>query len=387
MKAHDKAPQRIVHTPARSLAIRSAALVSRGLRDLARDSNWLLKKVFTGRASHLAISATGLVCGISASVSDGNARVVLYDVESAVPRLELGFPKQVHTCTVDSPARFAWSPTSRYLAAAWEGWQPTVHLFDTHGRTFLGEFGEFRNFPKHLAWSDTGKNFCVATPGGRKAALRLWKTARHEMPISGTPMSRAGVPHWTEPQSFGEGLTEEGAFLGYGRSVFSPDEKSLATVAEIQGDWADDLIMLFDAPMLRRRSELQVRGHITDLAWTFDGQNIVYCAAGQAYLLPTGKMEPKPLPFGAELSACHPHLPLCACFSSWLKNSAKGRLFVADLRHLTVFDEYPVEGVSDLRWNLDGSKAYAITEDGLAYIYDPPLIGEPCSGESLSFQE
>jgi hypothetical protein len=62
------------------------------------------------------------------------------------------------------------------------------------------------------------------------------------------------------------------------------------------------------------------------------------------------------------------------CFSSWLKNSAKGRLFLADLSKPNVFDEYPAEGVVDLRWSLDGSKAYAVTQDGLAYVYDPPLI-------------
>ncbi len=80
------------------------------------------------------------------------------------------------------------------------------------------------------------------------------------------------------------------------------------------------------------------------------------------------------LPFGAELCAVHPHLPLCLCFSSWLKNSAKGRLFLVDLNRLAVFDEYAAEGVVNLRWSLDGSKAYAVTADGLAYIYEPPLL-------------
>ena len=38
----------IVHTRSQSLAVRSAApLVARGLRDLARDSNWLVRKLFS----------------------------------------------------------------------------------------------------------------------------------------------------------------------------------------------------------------------------------------------------------------------------------------------------------------------------------------------------
>jgi WD40 repeat protein len=374
MKTHEKPVQKIVHAPAQSLAVRSAALVSRGLRDLARDSNWLVKKVFAGRASHLAISGTGQVCGITSETSKGAAHLVLYDIESTAPELALAVPKQSHACPADSPARFAWSPTSRYMAAAWEGWQLTIHLFDMHGKAFLGEFGEYKNFPKFLVWSETGKYFGVTAPAGKKVALWLWKAARHGMPISGASMSRVGAPHGIEPQSFGEGFAEEGAFLGYGRCAFSPDETSLATVAEIQGEWADDLIVIFDVPTLRKRDLLQVQGHITDLTWAPDNQQIIYCAAGQAYRLPLARMEFETLPFGAELCACHPHLPLCVCFSAWLKNSAKGRLFLVDLNDLAILDEYPAEGVVDLRWNLDGSKAYAITQDGLAYIYDPPLI-------------
>lgn len=374
MKTHEKPGQKIVHAPAQSLAVRSAALVSRGLRDLARDSNWLVKKVFAGRVSYLAISGTGQVCGVSQGASNGAARVVLYEMESIAPELTLAVPKHAHTCKADSPARFVWSPASRYLAAAWDGWQPAIHLFDMRGKTFLGEFGEYKELPKFLAWSETGKYFGVAAPAGKRTELRLWKTARHEMPISGAPVSHAGTPHGIEPQSFGEGFSEESAFLGYGRCAFSSDEKSLASVAEIQGEWADDLIAIFDVPTLRKRDVLQAQGHITDLAWAHDSKQIIYCAAGQAYRLPLNRIDFETLPFGAELCACHPHLPLCVCFSAWLKNSAKGRLFLVDLSQLTIVDEYPAEGVVDLRWNLDGSKAYAITQDGLAYIYDPPLI-------------
>jgi hypothetical protein len=145
-------------------------------------------------------------------------------------------------------------------------------------------------------------------------------------------------------------------------------------VVEIEGDWADDSILLLDAPALQNQCAFGAQGHITDLTWTPDSRQIVYCAAGQAYRLEVESMFFEPLPFGAELCVCHPHLPLCVCFSSWLKNSAKGRLFLADLSRQTVFDEYAAEGVVDLRWSLDGSKAYAVTRDGMAYIYEPPLI-------------
>lgn len=367
-------PRQIVPAPSQALAVRSAALVARGLRDLARDSNWLIKKLFTGRSPQLALSPTGQVCAVSPPARQGLQRVVLYDVELSVPTMALSVPEESAGGSPDSPAAFAWSPTARYLAAAWGAWRAKLYLFDLHGKMSLGSFGEFREFPKFLTWSDTGNFFAAAASGGKASSLRMWEVDTVGVPLGSAPVSEAGAPDWIEPQTYGEDFAEEGAFRGYGKTSFSPDEHSLATVLEIAGEWADDSIVLMDLPTLRKQNSLQAQGHITDLTWTPDSQQIVFCAAGQAYRLATDTMEFEPLPFGAEHCACHPHLPLCVCFSSWLKNSAKGRLFLVDLRGHTVFDEYAAEGVVDLRWSLDGSKAYAVTQDGLAYIYEPPLI-------------
>jgi len=374
--------KQIVPAGSQALAVRSSALVVRGLRDLARDSNWLIKKVFTGRSPHLAISPAGQLSAISPQVQHaarhGQPRVVLYDVELSVPTLALSVPGELPASASDSPAAFAWSPTAHYLVAAWSAWQPQLHCFDLHVKMLLGTFGEFRDFPHSIGWSDTGKYFAAASAGGKAASLRLWHADRdaaaHHGPFAGPPANEVGVPNSIEPQQYGEEFAEEGAFGGYGRIAFSPDEHSIAAVVEIQGDWADDSIALFDVPTLQNQRAFGAQGHITDLTWTPDSRQIIYCAAGQAYRLEVGTMFFEPLPFGAELCVCHPQLPLCVCFSSWLKNSAKGRLFLADLNRQTVFDEYAAEGVMDLRWSLDGSKAYAVTRDGMAYIYEPPLI-------------
>ena len=374
--------KQIVPAASQALAVRSSALVVRGLRDLARDSNWLIKKVFAGRSPHLAISPAGQLSAITPQVQHGarlgHQRVVLYDIELSVPTLALSVPGEVSAPAADSPAAFAWSPTARYLVGAWSAWQPQLHCFDLHGKMLLGTFGEYRQFPHSIGWSDTGKFFAAATSGGKAASLRLWQasrdTAAQHGPFAGAPAGEVGVPNSIEPQQYGDEFAEEGAFRGFGRIAFSPREHLLAAVVEIQGDWADDSIVLFDAPRLQNQIAFGAQGHITDLTWTPDSRDIVYCAAGQAYRLEVESMFFEPLPFGAELCVCHPHLPLCVCFSSWLKNSAKGRLFLTDLSRQTVFDEYPAEGVVDLRWSLDGSKAYAVTRDGMAYIYEPPLI-------------
>jgi hypothetical protein len=380
------ATRAIVPAGQQGLAVRSAALVARGLRDLTRDSNWIVKKIFSGHTSSLAISGMGHVCFVSRQFQRGGQyrtedfgqRVVLYDMEMNIPMIALSVPNEIAVGTQDLTAAFVWSPTARYLVACWGGWQPALHSFDLHGKMLLGTFGEFGMIPRCLAWSVGEKYFVEACSGGKQASLRLWRVRDDGMspkgPLSGQPTSELGVPGWLERQTYESEFGEEGAFGGYGRAVFSPDEKTLASVIEIHGDWADDSIALLALPTLKKQNAFQAQGHITDLCWTHDGRRIIYCAAGQAYCLEIETMNFEPLPFGAELCVCHPHLPLCICYSSWLKNSAKGRLFLVDLHRMEVIDEYAAEGVVILRWNVDGSKAYAATQSGMAYIYEPTLL-------------
>jgi WD40 repeat protein len=372
--------QQIVPTASRGLAVRSAALVVRGLRDMARDSNWLIKKVFPGSTPRLAISATGAVSLIAPPDHGGSQRVVLYDIDRTGPTLALAVPQEAAgsaagvAAAQDFAAAFAWSTSARHLVAAWGAWQAALHIFDLQGKILLGTFGEFKNFPACLVWSGSGNFFAAASAGGKGASLRLWAAQAGAFPVAPSPTPDRGMPDGFERQTYEAEFGEEGAFGGYGRTAFSPDEKILASVIEIRGDWADDSIVLADVPALRTQNVFQAQGHITDLTWTPDSRQIIYCAAGQAYSLDVESLAFEPLPFGAELCVCHPHLPLCICYSSWLKNSAKGRLFIVDLNRQAMFDDYAAEGIVDLRWSVDGSKAYAMTRDGMAYIYEPPLI-------------
>jgi hypothetical protein len=392
METREKSPaMQMVPAGSQALAVRSAAIVARGLRDLARESNWLVEKVFSGRSSNLSISPAGLVCALSPLVRHGSERVALYDIERGVPSLALAVPGEPGNCPLGMPAAFAWSPAARYLVAAWGAWRPELHVFDLQGKTFLGAFGEFSNFPSRLAWSDAGNYLASAASGGREAGLRLWSVdskSRGAMPFAGgkpAELSIAGCSSWPEWQkldgpdmdapadaSFDE--ADGGALSGFGRCAFSPSERTLASVVEVEGEWADDSIAFLGVPELARQNVFHAQGHITDLAWACDSRRVVYCSAGQASIVAANTLDFAPLPFGAELCACHPHLPLGLFFSSWLKNSAKGRLFLADLNRHAVFDEYAAEDVVDLRWSLDGTKAYAVTSAGLAYIYEPAIL-------------
>lgn len=390
MPASEKSTQQIVPAPAQAVMLRSAALVARGLRDLSRESNWLVKKAFSGRVSQLSVSPAGVVCAVSPLVRHGAESVALYDVELGVPLLALSIPGARGDSAAGQPAAFAWSPTGRHLVAAWGGWPRALHAFDLNAKMYLGAFGEFEALPSALVWSEPGNYFCASSSGSADARVPLWEASAKNadaMPFAAAPESELTLAACSEWREWSESvatadddgaaesdLSDGAAVAGFGRAAFSPDEGSLACVVEIEGEWADDSIAILEVPSLRKQSVFHGQGHITDLSWTYDSRQIIFCSAGQASRLAADTMEPEPLPFGAELCACHPQLPICVCFSSWLKNSAKGRLFLVDLKRLKIFDEYAAEGVADLRWSADGTKAYAVTSDGLAYLYEPPLL-------------
>jgi WD40 repeat protein len=259
--------------------------------------------------------------------------------------------------------------------AAVDAWERELHLVDLENGGTLDRFGKFSICPSSLAWSDAGSFLAAASSGGDTASLGIWNAAHGNVPLTDSPDISIGALHEYESQTGELGTADDdGAFSGYGRMAFSPDEKSLAVVLEFNGDWADDSILVTDAPRLSGRNIFPAHGHITDLSWSPDNQQLIYCAGGQAYSLPVRSGASQELPFAAELCVCHPFAPICVCYSSWLKNSADGRLRVFDFNRQEILDECAAEGIVALRWSGNGSKAYALTTDGFAYIYESPIF-------------
>lgn len=376
METIEKAPAGLVvcKSGSQALAIRSAALVARGLKDLARESNWTRKPAFVGKASKVAMSSSGLICAISAESRNTPPRVVVHDLHNSYGQLALAVPGETPAMAKHLPASFAWSRTGRYLAGAWAAWQPAVHVFDLEGKEFSGSFGKFQQLPSHIAWSSDSAHIAAATTGSKHASLRLWRSGIGDGPLQDAPLGQAAVPDWLERQTYEAEFGEEGAFHGYGKTIFSPDGKQVASVVEIQGEWADDAILFAEVPSLKRLQSFQAQGHVSDLTWLAGGDAIVFCAAAQGYKLDLASMQSEQLPFDAETCAAHPSLPLLACYTSWQKESAKGHLFLADLRTGSRYDECEADGVVEIRWSEDGSKAYAVSKDGMAYIYEPELL-------------
>ena len=365
----------LARTGSQGLALRSAALVRRGLRDLARDSNWLVRKVFTEPVSHAAVSPDGQVCTLSQQIRQGAQSLTLYDVERCVPTLTLGLSPQPNAASTNSPAKFAWSPDGRYLLGAWGTHAGTLEVFDLQAKVMAGSFGQFAAPPSDIAWSPNGTLVATACVG-KAPSLELWRM--HPQAASGNPIAlpvqQLRTAEWIEERTMGAAAGQEGSLAGYGQLAFSPNAKSLAATVHINGEWADDLIVLLGTRTLRKKMLFEAQGAVTDMTWSNDGHRFVYCSAGQAYGVDPLSAECTSLPFGGEQCAWHPHLPICLFFSSWLRSSAKGRLFLADMNRITMFDECPAEGILDLSWSADGSKAYAVTNEGLAYIYEPELL-------------
>ena len=360
---------------AQGLAVRSAALIRRGIEDLSRESNWTRKPAFVGKASKVALSSHGNVCAISAETRGTAPRVTIYDLHNSFGQMALAVPGETPALAKHLPASFAWSRTGSYLAGAWAAWQPAIHVFDLDGKEFTGAFGKFQKLPSHVAWSPDSVYIAAATIGGKSASLRLWASGlRGAPPMEDAPLAQAGLPDWLERQTYEAEFGEEGAFHGYGNTVFSPDGKRIASVVEIQGEWADDAILIAEVPSLRRVQSFQAQGHVSDLTWLARGDALVYCAASRAYRLDFEPLESQQLPFDAEFCVAHPTLPLLACYTSWQQDSAKGHLFIADLRTNTRYDECEADGVVEIRWSEDGAKAYAVSKDGMAYIYEPDFL-------------
>lgn len=354
----------------RALAAQSAALVRRGLRDLARDSNWLIKKLFTRRMNELVISPTGQVCATSYDARASRARISIFDIELSVPAFNLDVPYDQPPERPAERAPFAWSPCGRYVVAAAPDGSQELHLLDVQARTHVRLLNSFEYASASLAWSGSGNYFAASFAAGDYSSIRLWRKASDQELSLGRAEGEIAVADWIAARPGNDAAEDVGSFRNYGTLALSPGDEWLAAVAEIDGDWADDYLLLARVPSLRLADIHAGQGHITDLSWSRGPEQLVYCASGQAFRLDLESRKASPLPFAAELFRCHPTQPIAGCFASWLKNSAKGRLFVANLADGTVIDECPAEGVVDIRWSGDGTKLYAVTQDGLAYAHE-----------------
>lgn len=371
---------------------RSRTIVSRGLQDLARSSNWAVKRIFTGAAAGISISRSGLVGALAQEESSGSTHIAVYDLAKNDPAIALPIPLVHDKAFDDRSVLLAWSPAARHLAAFFPQENLKAIVFDIAARTQIEPPNDLGRPAAAVAWSTDGKYLGLASLP-EEGSLRLWEShfdahgrvllgahavasldLRHKPNLVGSGVAAAdsapssGAPINHEAQ---DGVASPA--MAFGRFAFSPNGKSLATALDFSGGWADDAVAFLTVPALEVRNIFAAQGRVTHLDWICDGQQVIVCASGQAHLLDCKEAQSTELPFEANLCACHPNLPI-VCFSAQPKSSPRGRIFLAKMRGWKIFDEIPADGVADLTWSGDGSKAYAVTTQGTAYIYEPPVI-------------
>ena len=371
MATRTKRPsQEIVSLRNRGITVLSSPLVLRGLRELPQNSRWSVKQAFTEPRTHLAISRDGHVAAYSSVSRELSQRIEISDAELSGAAKSIVVPDEPFVARPDFPAAFAWNPKGELLVAASGTWHPELHLFNTESGEFAGRFGAFRVYPAHLCWSESGKYFTASSDGSENAKLTLWMAG--DSPEEFEPLCEMDRASAMAAAANEDDDPEGSSFFGFGAVAFRQDEKLLAVALEHDGDWSDDSVLLLRVPMLEMAERFETNGQVTQLSWHNNRRTLIFCASGQAYSLDTTNGRVNSLPFAAEVCQCHPSLPLCAFYNSWLKNSAAGRIFIADLQRNEVIDECHAEGIADIQWSSDGRTLYCVALDGVAYLFDCP---------------
>jgi WD40 repeat protein len=351
----------------KAIALLSSSLVLRGLREFPHSPGWRIKQAFTGTRQWLSISQRGYVAALGEEGRAPARRIEIYDLElSWLPTL-VEIPGKFSSGNDPARAFLGWSPSGKTLIAASSSWPSEFHLFDAYAGKFQGRFGRFDLVPEFSCWSGSEKYCAACSNGSEHGTLQLWKCGGSPDQFDLLREMRASAFDKHEEE---EDLGDQGRLWGFGCAAFHPKEKLIAAVLEYDGEWSDDSILILRLPSLGEISRFSATGQVTCLSWSRDGRQLLFCASGQAYLRSADSGDVTSLPFAAELCRCHPSQPLCAFYNSLLKDSEKGRIFIADLRSRNVLDECSAEGILDIQWSTDGRMLYAVAQDGSAYLYE-----------------
>jgi WD40 repeat protein len=360
----------IVTRKTQSLAVRTATLVRRGLRDLTVETHWRVRKVAAARHGSVAVSPFGKMAALETPQSGRGISLAVEDLESETAPEYLPIAPESVLAAGLGVSSVRWSPDGRYILAASPDWDPEAHLFDVDLQGLLRTF-PIPSLDDSFAWSPDGNLFGLASAAD--CSVNIWLCHNAAPALDEVPHGSLDPSLAIRNDSAEAEPGEITVLAGFGPMAFSTASKLVAVALRFPEEWADDHILLAGAPTLNTGTIVPIQGNATDMSWDARGENLIYCAGGKVFAANLASRAIAPLPFNAEICRCHPILPICACYSSWLKDSANGRLFITEMRTGRTLDECDAEGVLDLCWSVDGERVYAVTRDGLAYIYDHSL--------------
>ncbi|MGA8074378.1 MAG: WD40 repeat domain-containing protein [Candidatus Acidiferrales bacterium] len=360
----------IVTRKTQSLAVRTAALVRRGLRDLTVETHWRVRKVSAARHGSVAVSPFGQMAALETRPGSPRVSLTVEDLESETLPEELPLTIESVQAAGLGIHVVRWSPDGRYILAASPDWNPEAHLFDVERQSCLRTY-PIPSLDDSFAWSPDGNIFGLASAAD--CSVNTWLCRNAAPTLDETPHGSLDPSLAIRNDSAEAEPGEVTVLAGFGPMAFSIASGLIAVALRFPEEWADDHILLAAAPSLSSGTIVPIQGNATDMSWDARGENLIFCAGGKVFAANLATRSIVPLPFNAEICRCHPILPICACYSSWLKDSENGRLFITEARTGRIVDECDAEGVVDLCWSVDGERVYAVTRDGLAYIYDRSL--------------
>jgi len=161
----------IVTRKTQSLAVRTAALVRRGLRDLTVETHWRVRKVVSARHGSVAVSPFGKIAALETPVGGRAVSLTVEDMEAETAPEDLPLAPESVLAAGLGISSVRWSPDGRYILAASPDWNPEAHLFDAESLSLLRTY-PIPSLDDSFAWSPDGNLFGLASAAD--CTVNIW---------------------------------------------------------------------------------------------------------------------------------------------------------------------------------------------------------------------